>query len=161
MAFWNKSRQESKTDSGKEKSLYPVLHVINSLKDYHGEVGAGLHAVEQGTEHMFANIATSQKALGESIEKVDETYEKFDEIIHSAEGAATVHSEISKVIGESQSAMQMLCGFFEQIKSHYQEVMKHIRKAGSLGTTKSAMFEDMDNMMSQIPPIINEYTSDK
>ena len=65
------------------------------------------------------------------------------------------------MIGESKTALQMLCGFFEQIKGKYQEVMKHIKRAGGLGTTKSAMFEDVDNMMSQIPPIIKDYTSDK
>ena len=49
-----------------------------------------------------------------------------------------------------------LCGFFEQIKDRYQDVMDHITNAERLGTTKSAMFEDIDNMMSQIPLIINE-----
>ena len=34
-------------------------------------------------------------------------------------------------------------------------------QASKLGTTKSAMFEDIDNMMGQIPPIIKEYTSHK
>ena len=47
-------------------------------------------------------------------------------------------------------------GFFDKIKDGYQEVVKHIRRASGLGTTKSAMFEDIDNLMSQIPPIIKE-----
>ncbi len=34
--------------------------------------------------------------------------------------------------------------------------MKHIERASTLGTTKSAMFEDIDNMISQIPPIVEE-----
>ena len=41
----------------------------------------------------------------------------------------------------------------------YMEVVKHINKAARLGTTKSAMFEDVDNMMSQIPPVVKDYTS--
>ena len=43
-----------------------------------------------------------------------------------------------------------------EIKLQYQEVVKHINRASSLGTTKSAMFEDIDNMLSQIPPIIKD-----
>ena len=31
---------------------------------------------------------------------------------------------------------------------------KHIDQASRLGTTKSAMFEDMDNMISQMPPFV-------
>ena len=138
-----------------------VKALADEIKNLTGEVDSGIHDVEQGTEHLYGNITTSQKALGESLDKVDETYKKFDDIIHSAEGAGAVHNEISRVIGESKSALQMLCGFFEQIKGRYQEVMGHIKKAGRLGTTKSAMFEDIDNMMSQIPLIIDDYTSDK
>ncbi len=83
----------------------------------------------------------------------------FDEITQSAEGAATVHTEISGVIDQSKSALQVLCGFFDQIKMQYQEVMSHINKAGRLGTTKSTMFEDIDNMLSQIPPIVKDFNS--
>lgn len=83
----------------------------------------------------------------------------FDEITQSAEGAATVHTEISGVIDQSKSALQVLCGFFDQIKSQYQDVVNHINKAGKLGTTKSTMFEDIENMLSQIPPIIKDFTA--
>ncbi len=138
-----------------------VKKLADEIKDLTGEVDTGISDVEHGTEHLYGNITTSQKALGESIEKVDETYKTFDEIIHSAEGAETVHSEISGVIGDSERDMQILCGFFDQIKNQYQEVMRHIKKAGRLGTTKSTMFEDIDNMMSQIPLVINDYTNEK
>lgn len=68
----------------------------------------------------------------------------------------SVQTGIVGVIGESQQELQLLCQFFDQIKSQYQEVVKHISYASQLGTTKSAMFEDMDNMISQIPPLVQE-----
>ncbi len=138
-----------------------VKKLSDEIKDLTGEVDAGIADVELGTEHLYGNITTSHKALGESIEKVEETYQTFDEITRSAEGADTVHHEISEVIEDSKTALQMLCGFFGQMKERYQEVMRHIRGAEKLGTTKSAMFEDIDNMMSQIPLIIDDYTSDQ
>ena len=49
--------------------------------------------------------------------------------------------------------------FFDQIKEQYQEVLKHIESASRLGTTKSAMFEDMDNMIAQIPPLVRDLES--
>lgn len=52
--------------------------------------------------------------------------------------------------------MQVLYNFFDEIKSQYQEVVRHIERASRLGTTKSAMFEDIDNMLSQIPLIIKD-----
>ena len=59
----------------------------------------------------------------------------------------------------SQGEMQVLCQFFDQIREQYQEVVTHIDCASRLGTTKSAMFEDLDNMISQLPPLIHDYES--
>lgn len=54
----------------------------------------------------------------------------------------------------------MLCQFFDKIKGQYQEVIKHIDRASRLGTTKSAMFEDMENMISQIPPLVKDLATE-
>lgn len=134
-----------------------VKKLVDEIKGLTNDVDTGILDVRNGADHLYSCITTSQKALGKSLDKVDETYATFDEIIRSADGAGTVHSEISNVIGESQTALDELCSFFEQIKDKYQEVMKHINNAEHLGTTKSAMFEDIDNMMSQIPLVIKDY----
>lgn len=138
-----------------------VKKLADEIKELTGEVDSGIQDVEQGTENLNVNINASQEALGESLDKVKETYERFDEITQSAEGAASVQNEISGVIDDSKNALDTLCGFFEQIKRLNQDVVKHISHAERLGTTKSAMFEDIDNLMAQIPPIIKEYTSEE
>ena len=76
----------------------------------------------------------------------------------AAEGATSVQTEISGVIDESRMALDTLCSYFDNIKHQYNEVVRHINRASNLGTTKSAMVEDIDNMLSQIPPIIEDYT---
>ena len=133
-----------------------VKKLADEIKDLAAEVGSGLQNVEQGTDKLNESIDTSRQALGKSLDKVQETYEMFDKITQAAEGATTVHSQITEVIGESRTALGILCGFFDKIKGQYQEVVKHIHLAGSLGTTKSAMFEDIDNLLSQVGPIIKE-----
>ena len=87
---------------------------------------------------------------------VAQTDESFQKITSAADGAVSVQSDISGVISMSQSELQAIHQFFEQITLQYQEVIKHISRASSLGTTKSAMFEDMDNMISQIPPLVRD-----
>ena len=138
-----------------------VKKLADEIKKLTGEVDTGIHDVEKGTDQLNGSISASQQALSKSLDKVNETYDMFDEITQSAEGATTVHTEISRVIGESNTSLQMLCGFFGQLRNRYQEVVKHINRAGKLGTTKSTMFEDIDNMLSQIPPIIKEFMSKK
>ena len=94
--------------------------------------------------------------MNQNIDTVNSTYESFHKITETAEGTASVQTEISGVIEDSQKELNVIGQFFDDIKMQYNEVVKHIERASSLGTTKSAMFEDIDNMLSQIPPIIKE-----
>ena len=122
-------------------------------------VDSSIGDVEVGTDKLNNSINTSHNALEQSLTKVDETYDMFDNITQAAEGATSVQTEISDVIDNSRIALQELNSFFENTRKQYQEVVHHINRANNLGTTKSAMFEDIDNMLSQIPPIIQDYTN--
>ncbi len=133
-----------------------VKKLADEIKNLAAEVDSGIKDVEQGTDKLSESINTSKQALRQSLDKVQETYDMFDQITQAAEGATSVHMQISEVIEESRTALGVLCGFFDKIKAQYQEVVKHITRASHLGTTKSAMFEDIDNLMSQVAPIINE-----
>ena len=133
-----------------------VKKLADEIKDLTAEVDSGIKDVEAGTDRLSDRINVSRQALGQSLDKVQETYEMFDKITQAAEGATSVHTRISDVIGESRTALGVLCGFFDKIKEQYQEVVKHINRTSRLGTTKSAMFEDIDNLMAQIGPVIKE-----
>ncbi len=133
-----------------------VKKLADEIKDLAAAVDSDIKDVEQGTDKLSESIDSSKKALGQSLEKVQETYEMFDQITRAAEGATEVHTQISEVIGDSKTALSTLCGFFDKIRSQYREVVKHINRASRLGTTKSAMFEDIDNLMAQVAPIIRE-----
>lgn len=136
-----------------------VKSLADEVKTLVGAVESSISDVERGTQKLRSDMDTSQQALGQSLGKVDETYEMFDKITEAADGAAGVQEEISGVIADSKSALQTVNTFFDQIKEQYREVMKHINHASKLGTTKSAMFEDVDNMLSQIAPMVKEYDS--
>ena len=133
-----------------------VKKLADQIKDLAAEVDSDIKNVERGTDQLSDSIDTSRQALGDSIGKVQETYEMFDQITQAAEGATSVQAQITGVIGESRSALDSLCGFFDKMRGQYQQVVKHITQASKLGTTKSAMFEDIDNLMAQIRPIIKE-----
>lgn len=136
-----------------------VKTLAEQIKNLVAEVDSGVGDVEQGTDNLNISITSSRKALGESLDKVDETYKMFDSITDAAESATAVQTEINDVIGESKSALLTLCGYFDKIRRQYQDVVRHINHARNLGTTKSSMFEDVDNMISQIAPVIEDYNS--
>ena len=136
-----------------------VKELAEEIKSLANDADSGIHNVESGATELNDSILSSAQKLGEGTDIVNSAYDSFHEITQAAEGASQVQTEISNVIEDSQKKMQTLCQFFDEIKLQYQEVVKHIKRASSLGTTKSAMFEDIDNMLSQIPPIIKDYTS--
>lgn len=133
-----------------------VKKLADEIKFLAKDVDTGIHDVESGTKELSTSIHTSRQALGHNMEMVKETSSMFDSITQAADGAVQVQSEISGTIDNSRRALQILHGFYDQIKMQYQEVVKHIRRASHLGTTKSAMFEDVDNLLSQIPPVVKE-----
>ena len=133
-----------------------VKKLAEEIKGLAGEVDSGVNEVESRAGELSQSISSAEKTLGEGTAIVGRTEGSFEKITDAAEGAVSVQDEISGVIQSSQMELQQLCQFFDKIKEQYQEVVRHIDSASRLGTTKSAMFEDMDNMIAQIPPLIRD-----
>ena len=131
-----------------------VKQLAEQIKVLAGEVDTGIADVEDRAGQLSSRISASQQVLGQAAGMMKETEVSFEKITSAAEGAVSVQTGISGVIDASQQELQVLCQFFDQMKDQYQEVIRHIHQASLLGTTKSAMFEDMDNMISQILPIV-------
>lgn len=133
-----------------------VRELAKEIKDLTDEVDNGVRNVETGANQLSESIQASQQTLGQGVNVVNSTSQSFAQITSAAEGASSVQTEISAVIDDSQKTLESVCRFFDNIKVQYGEVIKHLRRASNLGTTKSAMFEDIDNMLSQIPPVIQD-----
>ena len=133
-----------------------VKQLAEEIKGLTGEVDRDVNEVEERAKELSQSISASRQTLGQSLEIVNQTEGSFEKITMAAEGATSVQTGISGVIEVSRQELMSLRQFFDQIKDQYQEVVKHIDSASQLGTTKSAMFEDMDNMISQIPPIVSD-----
>lgn len=138
-----------------------VKKLAGEIKDLSAEVHSGIENVEHGSQELNTHIESSLQALKQNITQVSQTDILFEQITEAAEGAVSVQTEIADVIGRSQTSFQILHSFFDKIKGMYQEVMSHIKMASMLGTTKSSMFEDIDNLMAQIPPILREEAPEK
>jgi len=136
-----------------------VKRLAEEIKTLTGEVDAGVQDVESSAGQLSDRIGLSQQTLGQGTGIVVGTNESFRKITEAANGAAAVQDEISGVIAASQQELQSLRQFFSQIKEQYQEVVRHIDAASRLGTTKSALFENIDNMLSQIPPMCRDIES--
>ena len=128
--------------------------LAEEIKGLAGEVDTSVSDVQPRPGELNQSITASQQTLNQNAAIVEQAEVSFGQITSAADGALTVQDGIAGVIQASQQELQVLCQYFDQIKGQYQEVVTHINSASSLGTTKSAMFEDMDNMISQIPPMV-------
>ena len=134
-----------------------VKRLANEIKDLAGVVEEGIGGVEHEAEKMSESITASNEAMAEGVDSVNTTYDMFDEIISAADGAETVQDKITATITESREKLNEVKQSFADTEAQYKKVMAHVEKARELGTMKGSMFEDVDNMLSQIAPIIEEY----
>ena len=134
-----------------------VKRLANEIKDLAGVVEEGIGGVEHEAEKMSESITASNEAMAEGVDSVNTTYDMFDEIISAADGAETVQDKITATITESREKLNEVKQSFADTEAQYKKVMAHIEKARELGTMKGSMVEDVDNMLSQIAPIIEEY----
>ena len=136
-----------------------VKNLANEIKELVSDVSLSISSVEEGTERLNSSITISKDALSKSVEDVEATFTVFDQITAAAAGAREVQDKIGDAIAASERELNEVSCSFGQTEQQYQELMGHIAKANDLGTTKGALFEDMDNMISQIDPIVNEMKS--
>ena len=133
-----------------------VKERAKEIKVLASEVDSGVCEVKDHTGQLSGSLSSAQETLGQGVDIVNNTETSFQSIMTAAEGSLPVQEEISGVIQVSRGTLQSICQFFGQMKDQYQEVVRHIDRASALGTTKSSMFEDVDNMLSQVPPIVRD-----
>ena len=133
-----------------------VKNLASEIKSLVSTVDISIGDVEQGTANLNTSISTSQDALNQSMENVDSTYEVFDQITTAAGGADTVHQQITTAMSAAEQKLDEVSQSFSLEERQFDAVMEHINHANDLGTTKSSLFEDMTNLLTQIAPLTEE-----
>ena len=135
-----------------------VKNLANEIKQLVNAVDLSIGEVESGTDNLNSSITASKEAMSQSMENVESTYQVIDKITGATSGTQYVQEQIVEAIDITNSELGAVNQTIETINNQYQRVLEHIEKANELGTTKSSMFEDMDNMLSQIDPLIKDYS---
>ena len=126
---------------------------INTLS---ADVQGSLKEAKSETENFSNNIDLSMKALDKSIEDVDEANATFDAIVESAQETDKVQEEIAAAAKAADRDFSDINVAYDKLNRNYDDLMDHIKNVNVLGTTKSGLFEDLDNMVSQIVPILED-----
>ena len=130
-----------------------VKNLAEEIKTLVSTVEGSISEVERGTTQLNNNIEESQSVFGKNVEDADAAYGVFEQIIKAADAAKEVQEEIGEV---TQSSEKRLSDVKDCFDDQLQKVLAHIERANDLGTTKSSMFEDMNNLVSQLAPIAKD-----
>ena len=133
-----------------------VKNLAQEIKVLVSNVEDNLKSVDADTKQLSEGITNTKNSLQVNIEKAEEAAGVIDEINVAAAGADNVQDEIKSISDNATSELRVFTGELDQIEGQYSDVQSHIEEANDLGTTKSVMFENIDNMLSQVEPLIKE-----
>ncbi len=133
-----------------------VRKLADEIKVLIDQVNASINNVGVESDKLTESMRASVESLDRSLENVDETQAKFDEIITSANKSGDVQSEIVGAANEAGEKIEALEKRFDLINSDCDRLLGQIGRVNDLGTTKSGIFENIDNLVSQIAPIASE-----
>lgn len=133
-----------------------VKNLAEEIKTLVSTVDGSISEVERGTTQLNNNIEESQSVFGKNVEDADAAYRVFEQIIKAADAAKEVQEEIGEVTQSSEKRLSDVKDCFDDQEQQLQKVLAHIERANDLGTTKSSMFEDMNNLVSQLAPIAKD-----
>lgn len=133
-----------------------VKNLAEEIKTLVSTVDGSISEVERGTTQLNNNIEESQSVFGKNVEDADAAYGVFEQIIKAAYAAKEVQEEIGEVTQSSEKRLSDVKDCFDDQEQQLQKVLAHIERANDLGTTKSSMFEDMNNLVSQLAPIAKD-----
>ena len=133
-----------------------VKNLAEEIKTLVSTVEGSISEVERGTTQLNNNIEESQSVFGKNVEDADAAYGVFEQIIKAADAAKEVQEEIGEVTQSSEKRLSDVKDCFDDQEQQLQKVLAHIERANDLGTTKSSMFENMNNLVSQLAPIAKD-----
>ncbi|NOV86305.1 methyl-accepting chemotaxis protein [Clostridium saccharobutylicum] len=136
--------------------------VAEEVKDLSGEikelvngVNTSMDNVENDTKQLNISLQNSQSALNESYENVNDTEEIFDEIKVNVNGVSDINEKISNAINNSNLEIKNISNNIEHSTKYYDRVTSDINNLNTQLTHKGIIFEDINNFLEQMNPLIN------
>lgn len=132
-----------------------VRKLADEIKVLIEQVNSSISNVGEESDKLTGSMHASVESLDKSLENVDATYATFDEIIESASKTGSVQREIHEAADRAGEQIKVIESRFDSINDDCDRMRHQLGKVNALGTTKSGIFENIDNLVSQIPPIVN------
>lgn len=131
-----------------------VRDLAEQIKKLVGEVGVYLQDAGRESDNLSQSMKASQNAMKQSTSEVDEACSSFEEILDTVHGVEKVQQDITQAAENAEVEVQNIEQALNMVEEDYGSLLDHISRVDNLGTRKSVVFENIDNMISQIMPIL-------
>ena len=123
MFFKEKKQIEQKEEPKKEKNLYPVLHVVDSLKEYQKELTQKEVDSLQELSQVERSFETVMGEADSFLDKLSEFGEAFTNIDHVSGQFAEVKGEIHQSVTQAQAEVEELKNSSLQMNTYFDEII--------------------------------------
>lgn len=121
--FFRKNGKNGKDGQPKEENnLYPVLYVMNSLKEYHTELVQKEVASLRELGMVGSSFDEVLAEAGGFQNRLQEFGQTFSNIHQVSSQFGAVRDEISKSVGKAQNEVEELRGDSQQVQEYFQEM---------------------------------------
>ena len=133
-----------------------VRKLAEEIRVLTDEVNLSLKAVDDQSALFSKGMEESVRAMDMSLESVNETHDTFESIMETADSSRQVQESITSTANSANEELSRVSGNFEIMNQNYDTLMGHIKRANDLGTFKSSVFENLDNLVIQIMPTLKD-----
>lgn len=133
-----------------------VKNLAENIKQLVSNVNDSIAEVEMRTGELDASLQNSEKVFGNNIKNVDQTYEIFDKIKENASQTEFVRKDIADAVSDSESHVKEIENYIAHSAKAYDEIAGHIEHINLEDSKKGIIFEEFNNMLDQIVPMVEE-----
>ena len=154
MLFWKKNKYEADIASENEDNLYPVVHVMNTLKDYEKEM------VQKEVDSLWElnEIRSSFDTVLKGTESFQERLADFEQNFMSIEQASSGFADVKDTVAQSvqhaqdevtelKSSSMQVADYFGEMENTFVELQKAVEKIKQC-TDKIVSIADQTNILA-------------
>lgn len=120
------------------------------------DVEKSIEKVTDGMALLNESIAKSHDAINGSIDEVSKTNSIFDTIKSEADRTQQTQKLIKEAVSTSENSVAMIGDFVVMSKKNYDRVLSFLDNIDEHETNKGFIFEDIDNVLKQLPKLMEK-----
>ena len=140
----NKKQREGKKQDG-AKDLYPVLYVMDSLKQYHTDL---VNKEVASLQELSLVGSSFNDVLGDAAhfqERLEDMGQNFLSVNEASEQFVTVRNDIAESVGQAQNEVEVLKNSSLEVETHF----------GEMGSTFEALQESVEQIKQRMSRIVS------